>query len=84
MVAMIAAGGLLVLIALGYLLLLTQAAGHDHAARRRLESDVQGYKKWVNGFATGLGDRPAMVILEPDALAQLNSCLDRTYVRLDR
>src|SRR5262245_45040969 len=65
-VAMIAAGVLLVLVALGYLLL--------HAANRRLEREEQAYEKWVNGFATGLGDRPAVVILEPDALAQLNNC----------
>jgi cellulase/cellobiase CelA1 len=71
MVAMIAAGALLVLVALGYLLL----AGHQ-AANRRLEADEQAYDKWVNGFATGLGDRPAVVILEPDALAQLNICPD--------
>lgn len=76
MVAMIAAGVLVVLVALGYLLLSGQAAGHDHAAKRQLETDRQAYEKWVNGFATGLGDRPAVVILEPDALAQLNSCLD--------
>jgi cellulase/cellobiase CelA1 len=77
MVAIIAAGELLVLVALGYLLLRAQAAGHDHAANRRLESDEQAYEKWVNGFATGLGDRPAVVILEPDALAQLSSCPDK-------
>jgi len=76
MVAMIAAGGLLVLVALGYLLLRGQAAGHGHAADRRLESDERAYEKWVNGFAAGLGDRPAVVILEPDALAQLNGCPD--------
>src|SRR5216683_5697680 len=76
MVAMIAAGVLVVLVALGYLLLRGQAAGHDHAANRQLESDKQAYEKWVNGFATGLGDWPAVVILEPDALAQLNGCLD--------
>ena len=63
---MIAAGVLLVLVPLGYLLLRAQAPG----------SDEQAYEKWVNGFATGLGDRPAVVILEPDALAQLDSCLD--------
>ena len=63
---MIAAGVLLVLVPLGYLLLRAQATG----------SDEQAYEKWVNGFATGLGDRPAVVILEPDALAQLDSCLD--------
>jgi cellulase/cellobiase CelA1 len=65
---MIAAGVLLVLVALGYLLLRAQAP--------RLERNEQAYEKWVNGFAAGLGDRPAVVILEPDALAQLNSCLD--------
>jgi hypothetical protein len=77
MAAVIAAGVLVVLVALGYLLLRAQAAGHDHAANRRLESDEQAYEKWVDGFATGLGDRPAVVILEPDALAQLNSCPDK-------
>jgi cellulase/cellobiase CelA1 len=69
---MIAAGALLVLagVGLGYLLF--------HApANRPLESDEQAYEKWVNGFAAGLGGRTAVVILEPDALAQLNSCLDR-------
>jgi cellulase/cellobiase CelA1 len=76
MVAIIAAGELFVIVALGYLLLRAPAAGHDHAANRRLESGEQAYEKWVNGFATGLGDRPAVVILEPDALAQLNSCRD--------
>ena len=70
MAAVIAAGVLFVFIALGYLL--AQEAGH-HAASGRLE---QAYEKWVNGFAAGLGDRHAVVILEPDALAQLNSCLD--------
>ena len=75
MVAMIAAGELLVLVALGYLLLRAQG-GHDHPANRRLERAEQAYEKWVNGFATGLGDRPAVVILEPDALAQLNNCPD--------
>src|SRR5260221_2490954 len=74
MVAVIAAG--LVLVALGYLLFRGQAAGHGHAADRRLESDERAYEKWVNGFAAGLGDRPAVVILEPDALAQVNSCGD--------
>jgi hypothetical protein len=71
---MIAAGEFLVLVALGgYLLFGAQGAGH---ANRRLESGEQAYEKWVNGFATGLGNRPAVVILEPDALAQLNTCPD--------
>ncbi len=71
MVALIAAGVLLVLVALGYLLL----AGHEHAANR-IEIDEQAYEKWVNGFAAGLGDRPAVVILEPDTLAGLSACPD--------
>src|SRR5262245_47781508 len=75
MVAMIAAGELLALVALGYLLLRAQA-GHELPPNRRLERAEQAYEKWVNGFATGLGDRPAVVILEPDALAQLNNCPD--------
>jgi cellulase/cellobiase CelA1 len=69
MVAMIAAGALVVLAGVGYLLL--------RAANRRAESGVQAYERWVNGFAAGLGARTAVVILEPDALAQLDSCLDR-------
>ena len=70
---MIAAGELVVLVALGYLLLRAREASH---ANLRLENAERGYKKWVNGFATGLGDRPAVVILEPDALAGLSSCPD--------
>lgn len=66
--AMIAAGVLFVLVGLGYLLLT--------AANRVLEREEHAYEKWVNGFATGLGHRPAVVILEPDALASLNNCLD--------
>ncbi|NUS74075.1 MAG: endoglucanase [Corynebacteriales bacterium] len=30
------------------------------------------YKKWIDGFAAGIGDKPALVIIEPDALAQLD------------
>src|SRR5215472_83416 len=67
-VAIIAAGVLLAFVALGYLLLT--------AENRRLEIAEHAYEDWVNGFATGLGDRPAVVILEPDALASLNSCPD--------
>jgi cellulase/cellobiase CelA1 len=64
--ALIVAGVLLVLGALVYLLL--------NAANSGLEMEEQTYEKWVNGFATGLAERPAVVILEPDALASLNSC----------
>src|SRR5579859_5488981 len=31
------------------------------------------YEAWINGFAQGLGDRRAVVILEPDALGNLPS-----------
>src|SRR5215472_916179 len=65
-VAIIAAGVLLAFVALGYLLLT--------AENRRLEIAEHAYEDWVNGFATGLGDRPAVVILEPDALASLSNC----------
>lgn len=71
MVAIIAAGELVLLVVLGILLI---RVGHQHAANRLLERDEQAYKKWVNGFATGLGGRPAVVILEPDALAGLTNC----------
>jgi hypothetical protein len=64
---MVAAGVLLVLAAVGYLLLRAPAGPG---------SQEQAYERWVSGFAAGLGDRPAVVIVEPDALAQLTSCLD--------
>ena len=74
-VAIIAAGELVALIALGYLLVRAQT-GQYHAANG-LERGERAYRKWVGGFATGLGDRPAVVILEPDALAGLNACPDK-------
>jgi endoglucanase len=42
------------------------------------------YKAWIREFARGIGDRPAAVILEPDALAGLD-CLSATdrQTRLD-
>ena len=40
------------------------------------ESDQQ-YREWINAVAEGLGDRPATLILEPDAVAHaLDGCLD--------
>jgi endoglucanase len=33
----------------------------------------QAYKQWIDAFASGIGDRPAVVILEPDGLALLSS-----------
>ena len=30
--------------------------------------DTAEYEAWIDGFAAGIGDRPATVILEPDGL----------------
>ena len=40
-------------------------------------SGPAAYAEWVRAFAAGLGDRRAVVVLEPDALAQLD-CLSPT------
>lgn len=44
-------------------------------------SSDDAYKNWIAGFASAIGSRPAIVVLEPDALMQLD-CLktdaDRT------
>jgi endoglucanase len=37
---------------------------------------VAAYKQWITGFAAGIGSRRAAVILEPDALANMD-CLSR-------
>ena len=37
-------------------------------------STADGYRKWISDFAAGLAGRKAVVVLEPDALAQLD-CL---------
>jgi len=34
------------------------------------------YRSWISQFADGIGDRPAIVVIEPDALARLD-CLPR-------
>jgi endoglucanase len=41
---------------------------------------VNGYKIWISAFAAGIAGRKAVVILEPDALAQMNclSAADQT------
>jgi endoglucanase len=38
-------------------------------------SSAGEYSTWINGFARGLDGRKAIVILEPDSLAQLDTCL---------
>lgn len=69
--AALATGVLLVLVG-GYLLIRALVPGPNLA----IEREERAYETWVSGFAAGLGGRPALVILEPDALAQLHSCLD--------
>lgn len=39
------------------------------------QNDPEGYRSWIQAFAEGIGDRPAVVILEPDGLT-LTECLD--------
>ncbi|MEM7157926.1 MAG: glycoside hydrolase family 6 protein [Myxococcota bacterium] len=38
--------------------------------------DGEAYRQWIGKAARGLGDSPAAVILEPDALGNLADCLD--------
>ncbi|MFD3332316.1 glycoside hydrolase family 6 protein [Streptomyces sp. NPDC058700] len=33
-------------------------------------ADAEAYKKWMDGFVAGIAGRPALVVLEPDAVAQ--------------
>ncbi|MFF3464284.1 glycoside hydrolase family 6 protein [Streptomyces sp. NPDC001984] len=38
-------------------------------------ADGNAYRAWIDGVARGIGDRPAMVVLEPDAVLHLvNGC----------
>lgn len=39
------------------------------------QNDPDAYRTWIDAFAAGIGDRPAVVILEPDGLT-LTDCLD--------
>ncbi|QRO01796.1 glycoside hydrolase family 6 protein [Archangium violaceum] len=41
------------------------------------------YRAWISAFVTGLGNRPAIVIIEPDAVAQLD-CLPNDTERQTR
>lgn len=40
-------------------------------------ADVGAYATWIAGFAEGIGDRRAIVVLEPDALPLLEQCLSK-------
>ncbi|MFD0490779.1 glycoside hydrolase family 6 protein [Saccharopolyspora spinosporotrichia] len=44
----------------------------------------EAYRAWISDFAAAIGDRPSVVVIEPDALAQLD-CMpeDERPVRLD-
>jgi len=48
-------------------------------------TDGAAYRDWIRRFALGIASRRAVVILEPDALAQLGQCGDRAQqqARLD-
>jgi endoglucanase len=37
--------------------------------------DPQAYRDWASAFVSAIGDRPAVVVLEPDSLPQLDTCL---------
>ena len=39
------------------------------------QNDPESYRAWIADFAAGIGERPAVVILEPDGLT-LTDCLD--------
>ena len=38
---------------------------------------VAAYETWISGFAAGIGTKPAVVVIEPDALADI-SCMTST------
>lgn len=63
----------------------------DHLPGRECDRPTTGgaatpeaYRTWIAAFAAGIGNRPAVVILEPNALAQID-CLPEAdrQVRLD-
>ena len=41
---------------------------------------ADAYRAWISAFATGLGERPALVVLEPDALADFK-CLSKAQAQ---
>ncbi|QRK05976.1 glycoside hydrolase family 6 protein [Archangium violaceum] len=43
----------------------------------------EAYRTWISAFAAGIGNRPAIVLIEPDALAQLD-CLSNDTERQTR
>src|SRR5436190_988622 len=51
------------------------AAPDAPAAPASGAGSADAYRRWISDFATGVGGRDALVILEPDALAAMD-CLD--------
>ena len=49
-------------------------------------TDLASYEAWINGVAAGIGDKPAIVILEPDSLGLLpqTNCGSTTFTDADR
>jgi endoglucanase len=62
------AGALPVLVAYG--IPRRDCGGHSRGGAR----SAAAYRRWIRGFAAGIGDRRAVVVLEPDALGSLD-CL---------
>ncbi|MEV0408637.1 glycoside hydrolase family 6 protein [Actinoallomurus sp. NPDC050550] len=48
--------------------------GRDCSGESKGGSDKDKYEAWISAFAGAIGTRPAVVVIEPDALAQLD-CL---------
>jgi endoglucanase len=46
---------------------------------------AQAYREWIQAFADGIGSQKAVVLVEPDALSDLDSCLtsDQQQQRLE-
>lgn len=49
-------------------------------------TDLASYEAWIDGVAAGIGDKPAIVILEPDSLGLLpqTNCGSATFTDADR
>jgi len=49
-------------------------------------TDLASYEAWIDGVAAGIGDKPAVVILEPDSLGLLpqTNCGSQTFTDADR
>ncbi len=41
------------------------------------QEDAARYLEWIKGIAAGIGNRKTVLVLEPDALGQLDTCLSK-------